>query len=90
MTEASNMATASPAHDISSQEPEYYGSDVLLEEESFSWYSRDAFYPVHIGELFQSRYQVILKLGYGSVSTAWLCRDLQYGKAALKLSGNLR
>jgi serine/threonine-protein kinase SRPK3 len=50
----------------------------LLEEESFSWYDPEAFYPVQIGEIFQSKYQVLGKLGYGSVSTAWLCRDLVY------------
>lgn len=68
---------ASPPHDASLAEPEYYGSNILLEEESFSWYNRDAFYPVRIGEVFQSRYKVLVKLGYGSVSTVWLCRDLQ-------------
>ncbi|KAI9806285.1 MAG: hypothetical protein M1825_006400 [Sarcosagium campestre] len=35
------------------------------------------FYPVRIGEVFQSRYQVLGKLGYGSRSTAWLCCDLR-------------
>ncbi|KAE9376111.1 putative CDK4/6 [Stipitochalara longipes BDJ] len=48
----------------------------LLEEETYSWYDPAASYPVRIGEIFQSRYQVLGKLGYGSVSTAWLCRDL--------------
>lgn len=50
----------------------------LLEEETFSWYSPDDFYHVRIGEVFQSKYQVLGKLGFGSVSTAWLCRDLMY------------
>jgi serine/threonine-protein kinase SRPK3 len=49
----------------------------LLEEETFSWYDPEVFYPVRIGEIFQSKYQVLGKLGYGSVSTAWLCRDLE-------------
>ncbi|PWY75346.1 kinase-like protein [Aspergillus sclerotioniger CBS 115572] len=48
-----------------------------LEEESLSWYSPRNFYPVKIGEVFQSRYQVVGKLGYGGYSTVWLCRDLQ-------------
>jgi serine/threonine-protein kinase SRPK3 len=48
-----------------------------LLEETFPWYSPDAFYPAWIGEIFQSKYQVLGKLGYGSVSTAWLCRDLE-------------
>ena len=54
-------------------------SDVeKLEEENWDWYKPDLFYPVHIGEVFQSRYQVLGKLGYGSRSTAWLCRDLRW------------
>ena len=53
-------------------------SDVeRMEEENWDWYKPDLFYPVHIGEVFQSRYQVLGKLGYGSRSTAWLCRDLR-------------
>nr|POE82349.1 serine/threonine-protein kinase spk-1 [Quercus suber] len=49
-----------------------------LEEENWEWYSQDAYYPVHIGETFRSRYQVLGKLGYGAHSTAWLGRDLLY------------
>ncbi|KFY33736.1 hypothetical protein V494_07370 [Pseudogymnoascus sp. VKM F-4513 (FW-928)] len=48
----------------------------LLEEETYSWYSPEETYHVQIGEVFQSRYQALGKLGFGSVSTAWLCRDL--------------
>ncbi|KAI7554690.1 hypothetical protein KC331_g371 [Hortaea werneckii] len=33
-----------------------------------------------IGELLNSRYQIIGKLGYGGHSTAWLCRDLRAHK----------
>ncbi|KAJ5587278.1 protein kinase [Penicillium hispanicum] len=48
-----------------------------LEEETLPWYSQDHFFPVKIGDIFRSRYQVIGKLGYGGYSTVWLCRDLQ-------------
>lgn len=48
-----------------------------LEEENWDWYTPDLFYPVCIGDVFNSRYQVLGKLGYGSRSTAWLCRDLR-------------
>jgi hypothetical protein len=57
---------------------EVLDSKYLIEEETFSWYNPDEFYPVRIGEIFQSKYQVLGKLGFGSVSTAWLCRDLMY------------
>ncbi|PYI02933.1 protein kinase [Aspergillus sclerotiicarbonarius CBS 121057] len=57
-----------------------------LEEETLRWYSQDQFYPVKIGEIFRSRYQVIGKLGYGGYSTVWLCRDLQqHAYVALKM-----
>ena len=49
-----------------------------LEEEHWEWYKPGLFYPVRIGEIFQMRYQVLGKLGYGSRSTAWLCRDLRW------------
>ena len=47
-----------------------------VEEETFSWYKSSNYYPVHIGDVFRSRYQVVGKLGYGGYSTVWLCRDL--------------
>lgn len=46
-----------------------------LEEEKLPWYSQDLFYPVKIGDVIRSRYQVIGKFGYGGYSTVWLCKD---------------
>lgn len=48
----------------------------LVEEENWEWYNPEEFYPVRIGEVFNSQYQVVGKLGYGAYGTAWLCRDL--------------
>ncbi|KAF2279504.1 putative CDK4/6 [Westerdykella ornata] len=47
-----------------------------IEEEVFAHYSPSLFYPIRIGEVLNARYQVVGKLGYGSNSTVWLCRDL--------------
>ncbi|OJJ42004.1 hypothetical protein ASPZODRAFT_137574 [Penicilliopsis zonata CBS 506.65] len=47
-----------------------------IEEESIPSYKSENFYPVRIGEVFNHRYQVLGKLGYGSSATVWLCRDL--------------
>ncbi|KAE8134924.1 kinase-like protein [Aspergillus pseudotamarii] len=47
-----------------------------FEEETLPDYSEERYYPIHIGEIFKSQYQVVTKLGYGSSSTVWLCRDL--------------
>ena len=35
------------------------------------------YHPVKIGDLFNNRYHVIRKLGWGHFSTVWLCWDLQ-------------
>ncbi|KAF8166033.1 kinase-like domain-containing protein [Crassisporium funariophilum] len=47
-----------------------------LEEENWSWYTPQSFYPVRIGDVLQSKYQVLYKIGYGTTATIWLCRDL--------------
>jgi hypothetical protein len=50
---------------------------IPIEEETIPTYRPEKFYPVHIGEVFNHRYQVVGKLGYGSSATVWLCRDLE-------------
>lgn len=67
----------SPPRSFPSDGFESLGDDVIVEEETLSWYSPELWYPLRIGEVFKSRYQVLLKLGFGSVSTVWLSRDLQ-------------
>lgn len=47
-----------------------------FEEERLVGYKAEKFYPVRLGEVFESRYQVVAKLGFGTASTVWLCRDL--------------
>ena len=49
-----------------------------IEEETVPAYNAERFYPVQLGEVFKSRYQVLAKLGFGTSSTAWLSRDLEY------------
>lgn len=51
-------------------------TSLIVEEESIPTYRPEKFYPVRIGEVFNDRYQVVGKLGYGSSATVWLCRDL--------------
>jgi serine/threonine-protein kinase SRPK3 len=50
---------------------EVIGSSCLVEEEEWEWYKPEEFYPVRIGEVFKSRYQVVGKLGYGQVWRIW-------------------
>lgn len=35
------------------------------------------YYPVRIGDLFNGRYHVVRKLGWGHFSTVWLCWDIR-------------
>lgn len=51
-------------------------NSLCIEEERGPWYTSTTFYPAKIGEVLQSRYQIVGKLGYGGYSTVWLCRDL--------------
>ncbi|KAL2757273.1 hypothetical protein ACRALDRAFT_2039739 [Sodiomyces alcalophilus JCM 7366] len=41
-----------------------------IEEETVPGYKAEKYYPVRLGEVFKSRYQVVAKLGYGTGSTA--------------------
>lgn len=52
-------------------------SEHLVEEETLPFYKHEQYYPVRIGEIFNAKYQMIGKLGYGAYSTVWLCRDLR-------------
>uniref|UniRef100_A0A3B1KAL3 non-specific serine/threonine protein kinase n=1 Tax=Astyanax mexicanus TaxID=7994 RepID=A0A3B1KAL3_ASTMX len=42
-----------------------------------SLFSAGGYHPVKIGDLFNGRYHVIRKLGWGHFSTVWLCWDIQ-------------
>ncbi|KAK3296394.1 kinase-like domain-containing protein [Chaetomium fimeti] len=56
-----------------------------IEEETLPDYLPQRFYPVRLGEVLASRYQVVAKLGYGVTSTVWLARDLnQHRHVAVK------
>ncbi|CRG91820.1 hypothetical protein PISL3812_08874 [Talaromyces islandicus] len=47
-----------------------------IEEETIAINRPEDYYPVYIGEVIKSRYQIVAKQGYGVGSTVWLCRDL--------------
>lgn len=52
--------------------------DHEVEEETVPQYKPEKFYPVRLGEVICSKYQIVAKLGFGTSSTIWLCRDLAY------------
>ncbi|CZR52896.1 related to dis1-suppressing protein kinase dsk1 [Phialocephala subalpina] len=46
----------------------------------------EKFYPMTLGEVINEKYKVVAKLGFGSASTIWCCRNLATNKyAALKI-----
>ncbi|KAM4610019.1 SRSF protein kinase 3 [Polymixia lowei] len=65
-----------PPPDFTPPPPELLGSDDE-EQEDPSDYCKGGYYPVKIGDLFNGRYHVVRKLGWGHFSTVWLCWDLQ-------------
>ncbi|KAH0578353.1 hypothetical protein H2248_003967 [Termitomyces sp. 'cryptogamus'] len=66
--------------DFSNSNFERISLDELVEEENFDGYQAEWYYPVRIGEVISSQYQVVGKLGYGRTSTVWLARDLKEGR----------
>lgn len=66
-----------PLHRISTSGFTTLDSVTQIEEERLPHYDPSVFYPVRIGHVFEDRYQVLGKLGFGSNSTVWFCRDLR-------------
>ncbi|KAJ5732598.1 hypothetical protein N7493_004079 [Penicillium malachiteum] len=65
--------------------------DRAIEEETLPHYNPDQFFPVHIGNVLNDRYNVTGKLGYGAYSTSWLCQNLRtQTHVVLKVSTFLR
>ncbi|KAK3679290.1 hypothetical protein LTR78_000851 [Recurvomyces mirabilis] len=69
----------------SSTRGEILDSSFLVEEAMVRGYKAEHYYPVRIGDVFQERYKIVGKLGYGSASTVWLCRDTQASEAFVAL-----
>lgn len=46
-------------------------------EEGKSKYRPGGFHPVYIGDVYNDRYKVVNKIGYGVYSTVWLVKDLK-------------
>ncbi|XP_043569803.1 SRSF protein kinase 2-like isoform X5 [Chiloscyllium plagiosum] len=65
-----------PDHAPPEPEEEILGSDDE-EQEDPADYCKGGYHAVKIGDLFNARYHVIRKLGWGHFSTVWLCWDIQ-------------
>lgn len=45
---------------------------------------KGGYHPVHVGEIYNGRYHVLAKLGWGHFSTVWLCQDRPKTKKTLQ------
>eukprot|EP00931_Biecheleriopsis_adriatica_P065466 TRINITY_DN39996_c0_g1_i1.p1 TRINITY_DN39996_c0_g1~~TRINITY_DN39996_c0_g1_i1.p1 ORF type:complete len:658 (+),score=130.04 TRINITY_DN39996_c0_g1_i1:132-2105(+) len=48
------------------------------DDEGADGYRKGGYHPVAVGEIYNGRYSVLAKLGWGHFSTVWLCQDLTY------------
>jgi hypothetical protein len=48
----------------------------LVDEEVCPNYNSATFYPAKPGEVLAKRFQLLVKIGWGSQSTVWLARDI--------------
>ena len=51
--------------------------DRKMEEEAHDSISKGRYYPVRIGDVLESKYQIVGKLGYGIGSTVWLANEFR-------------
>ena len=65
------------------QSPLLIPTDEKLEEERLEGYDPCRYYPVRYGDVFNERYDILAKLGYGEYSTVWLARDLTVSDRSL-------
>lgn len=59
-------------HKSEGAEEDYTESD----DEGADGYRKGGYHPVQVGEVYNTRYQVVAKLGWGHFSTVWLCQDM--------------
>lgn len=57
---------------------EVFSNSVIVDEEQFDDFKTGQYYPVNIADVYDRKYLVLGKLGFGSTSTVWLARNLMY------------
>lgn len=61
--------------ETSSEPRQKYQPFQLGPSEVLEWYEPGWFHPVHLQDVYDLRYTVVHKLGFGGLSTVWLARD---------------
>lgn len=83
---AAAAASASETIGVTDEEDETRKESDDEEQEDPADYCKGGYHPVRIGDVFERRYNVIRKLGWGHFSTVWLCWDSQLKRfVALKV-----
>ncbi|XP_076839698.1 SRSF protein kinase 3 isoform X2 [Brachyhypopomus gauderio] len=59
---------------------EHLKPDNKEDHEDSREYCYGGYHPVQVGDVFNKRYKVLSKLGWGYFATVWLCMDLRSGK----------
>ena len=54
-------------------------------EEPLKDYMPGGYHPVALGDIFQDRYKIVRKLGWGGYSTVWLAYDQRYGTFSISI-----
>lgn len=47
----------------------------MEDEEWIEGYTPRGYHPVHLGEIYNERYEIVYKLGAGCSATIWLAKD---------------
>jgi len=50
------------------------------DDEGADGYRKGGYHPVQVAEVYNSKYRVLAKLGWGHFSTVWLCQDMEYSR----------
>lgn len=50
------------------------------DDEGADGYRKGGYHPTSPGEVYNGRYEVLAKLGWGHFSTVWLCQDMQHNR----------
>lgn len=66
--------SSSSSSSTSSSSPSPIGEE--SEDEGSEFYKLGGYHPVHVNEIFNSRYRVVRKLGWGHYSTVWKVVDI--------------
>ncbi|KAG7393952.1 SRSF protein kinase 2 [Phytophthora pseudosyringae] len=86
---SSSQICSSEGEEEENYEEDEYSSE--SEEEGESSYKPGGYHRVLVGEVYNSRFEVLEKLGWGHFSTVWKCLDRQTGAmVALKVQKSAR